>query len=111
MPKLSIEVPHLLGQSVAAQRLKDKFAAVRAEYQSQVKGLREEWLDHTFSFAFQTMGMAISGTVAVEAEKIRLAADLPFAAMLFKGTIEERIRQEVGRLLAVPHVATVPADG
>jgi hypothetical protein len=111
MPKMSLEVSHGLGQAEAAQRLKAKFAAIRAEYQSQVKELREEWLDHTLSFAFQAMGMAISGTVAVEPEKVRLAANLPFAAMLFKGTIEERIRQEVGGLLAVPQVATAPVEG
>lgn len=107
MPKLSLEVSHVLGQAEAAKRLKAKFAAVRAQYQSQVKELREEWLDHNFSFAFQTMGMDVSGTIAVEPEKVCLAANLPFAAMLFKGMIEQRIRQEVGNLLAVP----VPADG
>jgi hypothetical protein len=111
MPKMSLDVSHGLGQAEAAHRLKAKFAAVRAQYQSQVKELREEWLDHTLTFAFQAMGMAISGTVAVEPEKVRLAANLPFAAMLFKGTIEQRIRQEVGSLLAAGQVAPAPADG
>jgi hypothetical protein len=100
MPKLSIDVPHVLSQDEAAQRLKDKFAAVRAEYESQVSEFREEWLDHTFSFAFRALGMAVSGTVAVEPKQVRLAASLPLAAMLFKSAIEERIRQEVGVLLA-----------
>lgn len=108
---MSLDVSHALGQDEAAQRLKAKFAAIRSQYESQVKELREEWLDHTLSFGFQTMGMAISGTVAVEPEKVRLVANLPFAAMLFKGKIEERIRQEVDRLLTVRRAATAPADG
>ena len=45
--------------------------------------------DHTFSFAFRTLGMAVSGTVAVEPTRVRLAAALPLAAAFFKGTIEE----------------------
>lgn len=102
MPKLSLEVPHALTRDEVVKRLKAKFAAVRSQYEGQVQGLREEWLDHTFSFGFKAMGMAVSGTVAVEPQKVSLAADLPFAAMLFKGTIEQRIRQEVGQLLAVP---------
>ena len=43
--------------------------------------------------------MAISGTVAVEEKMVRLATELPLAAMFFKTAIESRIRQEVGALL------------
>ena len=46
------------------------------------------------------MGMAVSGRVAVGPEKVKLDADLPLAAMFFKGAIEDRLRQEVGRVLA-----------
>ena len=44
--------------------------------------------------------MAVSGTVAVEEKRVRLATDLPLAAMFFKAAIEDRIRQEVGTLLS-----------
>ena len=47
------------------------------------------------------MGMAVSGTVAVEQQCVRLAVDLPFAALFAKGMIEDRIRHELGKLLAV----------
>jgi hypothetical protein len=46
------------------------------------------------------MGMAISGAIAVEPSKICLNANLPMAAMFFQGAIEERLREEVSKLLA-----------
>ena len=100
MPRLTLEVPHALGLEEATQRLKDKFAAAMAEHRERLSHFREEWTDHTLSFAFQAMGMAVSGRVAVGPEKVKLDADLPMAAMFFKGAIEDRLRQEVGRLLA-----------
>ena len=91
-----MNIPHLLGQDEAARRLKERFAAARAEYQNNVSDFREQWRDHTFSYGFKVLGMAISGTIAVEEKMVRLATDLPLAAMFFKAAIEDRIRQEVG---------------
>jgi hypothetical protein len=99
MPKLLLDIPHSLGQEEATRRLKEKFAAARAEYQGQVSNFSEEWQDHTFSFGFHALGMAVTGTVAVEDAKVKLATNLPLAAAFFKGAIEERLRQEVGKLL------------
>ena len=100
MPRLTLAVPHSLGSDEAKRRLKDKFTAALAEHQGRVSLLREEWHDHNLSFAFQTFGMAVSGTVAVEPSQVKLDAELPFAAVLFKGAIEQRLREEVGVLLA-----------
>jgi hypothetical protein len=100
MPRLTLAVPHSLTPDEAKQRLKDKFTAALAEHQERVSHLHEEWRDHTLSFAFQAFGMGVSGTVAVEPNQVKLDAELPFAAVLFKGAIEQRLRQEVNVLLA-----------
>jgi len=73
---------------------------VRARYDSHVNNLQEEWIDHTFSFGFKAMGMGISGTVQVEDASVKLDAELPLAAMLFKRSIEQQIRHELSGLLA-----------
>ena len=102
MPQLSVDIPHELTPGEAARRLEEKFAAARAEYQDRVSDLEQKWSDNIFSFAFRVLGMAISGTIAVEPQFVRLAANLPLAAMLFRGTIEEHIRREMGDLLTSP---------
>ena len=94
-----MEVPHSLDQEEATRRLKEKFSAALAEHHAHVSPIQNEWKDHTFSFSIQAMGMAVSGTVAVEQKAVKLAAELPFAAMMFKRSIEDRLRKEVGALL------------
>ena len=100
MPKLQLDIAHALGQEEASRRLKEKFAAAQAEYQGQVSNFRQEWRDHTFSFGFHALGMAVTGTVAVEEARVNLVAQLPLAAAFFKGAIESRLREEVDTLLA-----------
>jgi hypothetical protein len=100
MPRLTLTVPHSVGSDEAKRRLKDKLAAALSEHGDRLSDFREEWRDHALSFGFRALGMAVTGTVAVEPEQVRVDADLPFAAMLFKGAIEQRLRQEVSTLLA-----------
>ena len=100
MAQLSVDVPHALGQNEAARRFKERLATARKEYGDRLSEFREEWQDHTVSFAFRAMGFAVSGHLAVGPDKVRLQASLPLAVMVFKSTIEKRIRQEVGELLA-----------
>ncbi len=99
MPNLIMETSHKLGVDEAVRRLKEKFDSVRESFGSQVSELREEWDDRVLSFGFKTVGMTISGTVTVEDSSVTLAANLPLAVTLFKGTIQKRIRKELGELL------------
>ncbi len=99
MAQLKLDIAHALTVDEAVQRIKDKLASVRAEYADRLEGFREEWRDHTFSFGLRVLGMPVSGTVAVEPKKLRLAAELPMAAAFFKSAIEDRIRKEVDALL------------
>jgi hypothetical protein len=100
MPQLTLEVPHNLGRDEATRRLKEKFDFARETFKGQVSDLHEEWKDQTLTFGFKAVGMAVSGTVAVEDALVRLTAELPWAAMLAKGMIEQRARQELGQVLA-----------
>jgi hypothetical protein len=100
MPKMNVSVPHSLPQEEAANRLKGFLEKIRAKYQDQVSDLQEQWGDQTGSFSFKTMGFAVKGNVSVEPDKVQVDGDLPFAAMMFKGKIEETIRENLQRLLA-----------
>ncbi len=99
MPQLQLDIPHVLTQDEAARRLKQKFDSAMAEHEEHLSDFSHQWEDHKFTFAFKALGMAVSGIVAVEPERVRLDAKLPLAAAFFKGMIENQIRQEVGDLL------------
>lgn len=100
MPKLSLSVPHALGKLEAFQRLQKAAERIRADAQEKVKNIEEEWGADFVRFAFRTMGMNFKGTVTTADDAVQVDADLPFAAMMFKGKIEQGAREQLQRLLS-----------
>ena len=96
MPHLSIQIPHTLGREEATRRIKQK----AAEAAQQVTDLEEQWHDYTLSFCFKAMGFGVSGTLAVEDAAVKIDVDLPLAAAMVKGMIEQRLREEIAGVLA-----------
>jgi hypothetical protein len=99
MPKISLEIAHTLTLDQATDRLQNRFAAALTEHGNHLTNFRQEWTDHTLSFSFHVMGMGVSGSVAVDPQNVKLKADLPLAAALFKGTIEQQLRHEISAVL------------
>jgi hypothetical protein len=85
-----------LSREEAARRLKEQAAKAR----EQVTDLEEQWNDHTLTFRFKAMGFGVNGTMAVEDAAVKIDVNLPLAAMMVKGMIEHRLRQEIGGVLA-----------
>lgn len=100
MPKVSISIPHVLGQEEATRRLQERFHSVKSQFGGQITDLEEQWEANGLRFGFRVMGQKISGLVASEASEVQVAADLPMAALMFKGTIERQIRDELTKMLS-----------
>jgi hypothetical protein len=99
VPKFKIDVPHELSGEEAHDRLRRFSESMHAKYGDQVKDMHQTWEDNVLSFGFKTLGVRIDGKIAVEEDKLTVAGDLPFAAMMFKGKIESEIRQQLERLV------------
>ena len=93
-----MQIPHTLGREEAARRIKELIPKARG----LVTDLDEQWRDHTLSFQFKAMGFKVGGNMAVEDTVVNLDIELPLAAMMVKGTIEQRVRQELGTVLGLP---------
>jgi Putative polyhydroxyalkanoic acid system protein (PHA_gran_rgn) len=102
MPSLKLTIPHELGQEEAAIRLKGFLEKVKQRYQNQVSDLEEKWVENALDFAFKTYGFHIKGRMVVEPADVKFEGQIPFAAMMFKGKIEQTIRDEMKRLLTSP---------
>jgi hypothetical protein len=100
MPSVQLTIPHQLGQEEALTRLKGFLGKVKQRYQTQVSDLQETWTDNVVEFGFKTYGFAVSGQMAVEPADVRFDAKIPMAAMMFKGKIEQTLRDEINRVLA-----------
>ncbi len=91
-----MQIPHALGREEATRRIKDLLPKAR----DKVTDLDEQWQDHTVTFHFKAMGFKVGGTMAVEDTAANLDVNLPLAAMMVKGMIEKRVREELGAVLA-----------
>ena len=100
MPGFSTEVPHNLGRAQAVEKLKGFADRVREKYKDQVSSMSGEWQDNLYNFAITTYGFTISGVLTVEETLARLEAKLPFAALAFKGKIEQSFASEIKKALA-----------
>ena len=101
MPALSLSVPNPLGQQEASQRLKSFLTKLKEHYQDKVSNLEEEWPDENhLKYRFKTFGFDIQGEAKVEPQVVQLNLTLPFTAMMFKGKIEQTLRDELTRVLS-----------
>lgn len=99
MPAFNTEVPNPLSKDQAVSQLKGLLEKVRARYQDQVTDLQESWNGDDLDFSFKAYGFTIKGVVTVAEEIVRVTGDLPFAALMFRGKIEESIRSEIDKTL------------
>jgi hypothetical protein len=100
MPGFNTEVPHSLGRDAAVEKLKGFAERVREKYKDQISSMTGDWNDNVFKFALTTYGFTINGVLTVEEALARLEATLPFAALAFKGKIEQSFASEIKKALA-----------
>ncbi|MEX0679100.1 MAG: polyhydroxyalkanoic acid system family protein, partial [Pirellulales bacterium] len=100
MPSLTITVPHSLGAEEATTRLKTFFEKLKQQHQDKMSNLEEQWEGNRLDYAFSTFGFNIKGDLNIEPGEVRVNGSLPFAAMMFKGKIEQSVRDELEKVLA-----------
>jgi hypothetical protein len=100
MPSLTISVPHSLGAEEAMTRLKHFFEKLKERHQDKMSNLEEQWNGNRLDYAFSTFGFNIKGDLNVEPGEVKVNGSLPFAAMMFKGKIEQSVRDELEKVLA-----------
>lgn len=100
MPKMSMHIPHSLGQEEARQRIQGMISTLKDQYGSQITDLSEQWDGDTGTFSLKAMGFSLKGTLQVTGNEVKVDGDLPWAAKPFQGTIEATIRERAERLLA-----------
>lgn len=100
MPGFQVEVPHALGKQQAIDRLQPFVSQLVEKFKEQVSKSEGSWLDNVLTFALTTYGFTITGELKVEDDAVQLQGQLPFAALPFKGKIEQSIARELQKELA-----------
>ncbi len=99
MPTFSAEVPHQLGSEQATQRLRQFIDQAREQYRDVVSDVQGSWSDNLLTFSFKSYGFKIDGTLTVGETTARVVGNMPFAAVPFRGKIEQSIAAELRREL------------
>jgi hypothetical protein len=99
MPVMEMTVPHQLSQDEALRRIMGLLDQVKAEYPDRFSDLHESWSANGGEFSAKIMGMPVSGRLTVTPHEVQLSGNVPFAALPFKGQIEDTIRQQAEQLL------------
>jgi Putative polyhydroxyalkanoic acid system protein (PHA_gran_rgn). len=100
MAGFHVTVPHALGHEAALSRVQKFLDDVRQDYAAQVSDVRGQWSGNRLDFGFSATGLPVQGTLVVEDNTVHVSGPLPLAALLFRGKIEQTIRQELEKLLA-----------
>lgn len=100
VPSFNVSVDHQSDRETAVQRLRQFSDIVRRDLHGQVTDVHEQWDDQgNLSFAFQAMGMKISGQLETDETSVVLNGQLPFAALPFRGMIEQQIHDKLREAL------------
>lgn len=100
MPSINISVPHQLGEEEAASRIKGYLAKVKDRHQDKISNLEERWEGNQLNAGFSTYGFNIKGDLKIEPNQVKLNGSIPIAAMMFKGKIEQTVKEELTRILS-----------
>lgn len=101
MPGFKANFEHNLGKSVALEKLKSFSEEVRAKYGSQISEMEENWDDNgNLQFGFKALGLKISGNLAVDDQQAKIDGTIPFAAIAFRGKIEQEITAALANALS-----------
>ena len=97
---LNISVPHNLQQDEVLRRLQSFIANARTQYADRIQGFQEAWNGNTVVLRVSGMGQQVEGTITINPSDVTVQSRLPFMATMFRGRIENGIREQLGRLLA-----------
>jgi hypothetical protein len=100
MPSIQFSLPHTLEAEEVVGRLKTFLAKLRERNESKFLVKSEQWNGHNLKCSFSSYGFAMDADVQVEPKDLKFHVNVPFAAMMFKGQIEERLRGELTKLLS-----------
>jgi Putative polyhydroxyalkanoic acid system protein (PHA_gran_rgn) len=97
---LNISVPHNLPRDEVLRRLQWFIADTKTRYFHRIQSFEESWNGNIGTLRVSGMGQNVEGTVTVNPSDVTVQGHLPFAAVMFRGRIENGIREQLGRLLS-----------
>jgi len=100
MPKMSMTIPHSLGQAEATRRIQGLAESLKQEHAGQYSDLQERWNGSSGEISMKSMGFNVGARFNITDTAVDIEGDIPMMALPFKGQIEQMITEKAGALLA-----------
>ena len=91
---LVVSIPHRLGKEEAVRRLKSGLAGIRANFAHMFTISEETWTENHLRFCINALGQAVSGSIEVTEDTVRLEVLLPWLLAKLAETLQPLIRRE-----------------
>jgi hypothetical protein len=99
MPSLQFSIPHSLEPDDVVARLKTFLERLRERNEPKFLVKSNEWNGRELKSSFSSYGFTMDATMQVEPKELKFQLNIPFAAIMFKGQIEQRLRDELTKVL------------
>ena len=100
MPGFLTAVDHSLGQTEAQSRVSTFLDQVQNQYQDMISSWSGEWNENKLNFELIAMNMKVTGVLEGTEDAVMVGGSIPFAMIMFKGRMENTMRDELRKLLA-----------
>lgn len=101
MAKFNVVVIHEIHRELAVTRLRNFSDRIREDSPVEVSDVEEDWDDQgNLKFSFKALGFRVSGSMVTCENKVTVIGSLPFAALPFRGAIENQIADKVREAIA-----------
>lgn len=95
---ITLTLPHELGRAEAKRRIEEGFASFTRSLGAAAGVLTKTWSGDRLTFALQTLGQGISGTIDVEDAAVRMEVLLPTLLAVVAEKMRGRLQRD-GQLL------------
>lgn len=97
---MTIELNHNLEKERGVICAENIFKQLTEEYKDEFFDLKQETNGNIIDFSFKIRGMQIKGNITVEKDKVIIESKLPFAARMFQGMIEDKIKENADKMIS-----------
>ncbi len=97
---MKVILDHNLPQEKAIPCAEKIFKDLSVKYEDEFSDLEQKTEGNKIFFSFRIRGMNISGTITVNENNVTIESKLPFAARIFQGLIENKIRENADEKIA-----------
>lgn len=97
---MKVSVKHNFTQKTATDCAENIFKNLSEKFKDEFSDLKQERNENVIDFSFKIRGMNVKGKMTISENEVTVESRLPFAARIFQGLIENKIKENAEDMMA-----------